>query len=220
MEDNVIYNKELFKAKSRNAFYGIDFYKKGKMSFMDDTYLKKFISSVKKLVRTSDEYNEYLNVLRNEYGLNYCQIHPNITLDVLQDGIEMHHGPIFSLNDICEIILRYMIDYDKKISTFTVASKVLEEHRKFHIQTVMLCENCHKLADAGKLFINLSLGCGDLKFFVEKYGNYMDPLQRKMYNQYVTQNMDHETTDNGLLIFTGDISKHPDKNNKNETNDK
>ena len=174
-------------------------------SLIDD----KFITYTKRLIRTDDRYDEYLYWLREIYGLTFCQIHPHIDINNLNTKVkkgalvEMHHHP-FTLEDICMIIGKYMLENNLELSTFTLANKVLLEHRLYNISTVMLCKNCHKLADAGKLFIPIDMTFGNIKNFIKKYGIYMNIQQKKLYNDYIKKNRTYKGVidDDYLLLDT------------------
>lgn len=194
---NVIHiNNDALTVQADTEYYSIDYYKK---LFVDEAYYKRFIKSVEKIVRTSDEYSIFLAHIANEYGLNHCAIHPNIENVDNETIVEMHHGPLFTLYDICSIITQFMLQTGRNVSSFTVADRVIKEHGNNNIQVVMLCENCHQLQHAGKLFVDLRQCYGNLPEFVSRYGEYMDINYRILYNKYLEQQSKFSTTDNGLM---------------------
>lgn len=163
-------------------------------------YKNRFIKSVESLVRTNIRYTRYKAYLMTEKGLDFCQIHPNITSDNGKVPIEMHHGPILTLYDYCTIVTNALIEreYDN-ITTFTVAKIILEEHRLNNVQVVMLCENCHDLFHAGGIYINPKQAWGNLKKFLEKWNDGIDRDMRNIINNNLKIAKEYESNDNGML---------------------
>ena len=111
----------------------------------------------------------------------------------------MHHGPIFTLYDYCEIILEYFIVKKWKISTFRIADLVLEEHQKNHIQVVMLLSTVHEEVHNRNIFINYQQAWGDLNAFVKKYGIAMSDNLKEKLNKYIDRSMMYDSNDFGVL---------------------
>ena len=132
--------------------------------------------------------------------MNHCQVLSGIEPD--EGGkidIEMHHGPIFTLYDYCEIILEYFIVKKWKISTFRIADLVLEEHQKNHIQVVMLLSTVHEEVHNRNIFINYQQAWGDLNAFVKKYGIAMSDNLKEKLNKYIDRSMMYDSNDFGVL---------------------
>lgn len=184
---------------SNNAVYRIPFYKGIEYFSNIDSYVN-FIKGVERIVRQSDEYKKYIYYLKNVVGLDHCQVLPDITPD--EKGkitIEMHHGPIFTLYDYAEIILEYYLIRGYKISTFRIADTLIEEHKKNHIQVVMLLSTVHEEVHNRNIFINYQQAWGDLNAFLKKYGCAMStPLKEKM-NRYIDRSLMYDSNDFGVL---------------------
>lgn len=142
-----------------------------------------FIKGCEKLVRTNDRYNKYISYLKKQIKLNKCQFLSNLTDE--DCSIEMHHGPIFTLYDICDIVLDYYIRKKWKITTFRIADTVLEEHRKNRIQVVMLSTTVHEEVHDREIFINVKQAWGDINAFVKKYGPTFSEHIKEKYNKYL-----------------------------------
>ena len=111
----------------------------------------------------------------------------------------MHHGPIFTLYDYCEIMLEYFLLKNRKISTFRIADAILDEHQKNHIQVVMLLATVHEEVHNRNIFINYKQAWGDLNAFIKRYGIAMsDPLKEKL-NKYIDRSMLYDSNDFGIL---------------------
>ena len=156
---------------SENSYYELPFYKDSDYMFNIENEVA-FIKAVEKLVRSSKYYSRYIAHIKKDLGLNFCQVKGNIIEDEdmgIKDLIEMHHGPVLTLFDVTSIILNYMLVHGMKITTFSVANKVIEEHFIHRVQTVMFCTTVHQQVHDNKVFLNYKQGFGDLYSFLEEY---------------------------------------------------
>lgn len=182
-----------------SSMYQIPLYKDVEYFSNIESYVN-FIKGCERMVRTNDRYKKYIYYLKNVVGLNHCQVLPGIEPD--EGGkieIEMHHGPIFTLYDYCEIILEYFIIKKWKISTFRIADVVLDEHQKNHIQVVMLLSTVHEEVHNRNIFINYQQAWGDLNAFVKKYGIAMSDNLKEKLNKYIDRSMMYDSNDFGVL---------------------
>ena len=183
--------------KADDGYYDISYYKT-QTDFYDPKAYIAFIKAVEKLVRSSDEYKTYINYLKTEIGLDYCSIFGKITDDKV--AIEMHHGPIFTLFDIVSIVLEHCLLHNEKITTYSIAKIVLQEHFDNNIQVVMLCKTAHESVHAGKIYISPRQAWGDINKFIERYGDGLSNDQIETYNQILDiEEKNGRTTDNGLF---------------------
>ena len=184
---------------SIRSMYQIPLYKEYEYFSNIDSYVN-FIKGCERQVRINDRYKKYIWYLKNVVGLKHCQVLSEIEPD--EQGkieIEMHHGPIFTLYDYCEIMLEYFLLKGRKISTFRIADAVLDEHQKNHVQVVMLLATIHEEVHNRNIFINYRQAWGDLNAFVKKYGIAMnDPLKEKL-NKYIDRSMAYDSNDFGVL---------------------
>lgn len=195
------------KPKLENDGLKLPFYQT-KHSLKNLENFNKFIKNIETQVRNSDRYSGYISHLK-DLGFNYCQIHPNIqsTEKNKHVKIEMHHGPILTLYDICSIITTALIERGEPVTSFRVASIVLEEHEKQHIQTVNLCENCHRAVHSGNnVYINPKQAYGDISKFLEEWRDGIDEDMEIIINKNLEMARKHNSSDTGVLdASTGTI---------------
>ena len=105
-----------------------------------------------------------------------------------------------------------MLIKNMKITTFSVANKVIEEHFKHRVQTVMLCETVHQLVHDNKIFLNYKQGFGDLYSFLEIYWEGMDKTQVYKILDYIdkSEKYDSNDFDNLKVIITRWKTEHPE----------
>ena len=107
---------------SPNSMYQIPFYKDEEYFSNLESYTA-FVKSCEKKVRENDKYSKYKRHLQQEIKLDHCQVFK--LLGTEDCDIEMHHGPIFTLFDICVVVLQYFLEKKWKISTFRIALELL-----------------------------------------------------------------------------------------------
>lgn len=199
---------------SDESYYEIPFYKDYDYMFSIENEVA-YIKAVERLVRSSKYYSRYIAHMKNDLGMNFCQVKGNISEDEdagVTDLIEMHHGPIFTLFDVTSIILNYMLAKEMKITTFSVANRVIEEHFKHRVQTVMLCKTVHQLVHDNKVFLNYKQGFGDLYSFLETYYEGLDETQINNIINYIENCKKYDSNDFGNLevIVTRWKTEHHD----------
>lgn len=155
----------------------------------------KFIKDCEKLVRQNDRYSKYIHTLKKEVKLDHCQVLSSLTDK--DCTIEMHHGPIFTLYDYCEIIIDHYLSTGKKITSFRIAKQVLDEHWANRIQVIMLSTTIHQEVHDREIFLNMQQAWGDLHGFLKKY-KLNEDLKEK-YNRYVDRSMMMDSTTYDLL---------------------
>lgn len=176
---------------------------KDKEYFEDATAYERFIKSVEKLVRRSDDYRAFIKWVKVVVGINFCQVSSNIVdYDESTKGdalIEMHHGPLFNLYDYVSIVLNKYIDNNMSISTFAIANEVIEEHFKLHVQVVMLTKTNHEAVHNRDIFLNLKQGLGNINDFIKEYSAYLSDDQKYRIHRYIALCKDNDSYDNGVL---------------------
>ena len=179
-----------------NPFDNISFYKDIEY-FADEVSYTRFVKEVEKLVRTSKEYSAFISYIKNILGVNFCQVSSKICDS--DATIEMHHGPIFTLYDICSTILNYYLKVGKKINTFRIANSVIDEHYALRVQVVMMAVTNHEAIKNRDLYLNVHQGIGDVNAFIKMYANCFDDVQKYKIYQYIQMSKNNPSFDTGIL---------------------
>jgi hypothetical protein len=203
-------NGNIIISMEESKYYYLPF-DKSPIDLSDPKIRNSFIKSVEKLVRTSNLYKRYINYLKSDIGLTHCAVFGNIKADKNdKTKIEMHHGPIFTLYDYVSIVLeKHLSDIHNEINTFDIAAEVLELHRRKLVQTVMLSQSVHIAMDNKKLapFIPLDMTFGNLKGFIEEYGQWFSPQNRADLKKYF-MNYKANLAENKLNMFKPIFTKY------------
>lgn len=197
---------------SDTSLYVIPFYKNEDYFSNLDNFVS-FIKATEQLVRTSKFYSRYIKYLKNDIGLNFCQVMSNIKTEEETDNvkIEMHHGPILTLFDYISIVVDYMLYHNEKITTYKVADIILEEHFNNNIQVVMLSETAHELVHENDIFINYKQGFGNIEAFLKKYRDGISDDQISKINKYIQLCKEHDSFDKHVLDLRQNIKKWTSK---------
>lgn len=149
-------------------------YLRNNINLLNEKDRRQFIGSTEKIIRDSKDYSKYIAKLKNEVpGTRTCALFNNV--DDSMVPIEMHHGPIFTLAEICVVVLNHYMKNNKEIDSFDIADEVLEIHYDGLVQTVFLCKMAHNIVSNKKIqknaFISLDHAIGDVVGFITKYAD-------------------------------------------------
>lgn len=180
-------------------------FKLSKKDLGDYEDFSSFVNSVKMMVRKDARYTNYKAYLY-DIGLTRCQVFSGITNEMAP--LEMHHGPIFDLFNICAIVTDHLLQEGESVNSFQVADLVLKEHEKHNIQLVMLCETAHEAAENGSIFLHYNQGFGHLERFLSKYRKGIRRDQYGIVKHYLELSRKHNATDNGLFEIVKRVKKY------------
>lgn len=166
---------------------------------------EKFINGVEKLVRQDPRYSRWVAFQINDKGMKHCAFLGELQSEGME--LEMHHGPIFNLFDICDIVTRYYVNKDyPEIDTFFIADMVLKEHESDSIQVVSLSKMVHQTGvHGGHFFLHVKASTGRIDKFIDKYEDGLsdEHIQNAIY--YLEMCKEHrDNLDGGLL----EVAKH------------
>lgn len=165
---------------------------------------EKFIKDCENAVRKEDRYAAYVGEMKKA-GLTRCAVLGNLEEDS-KVKLEMHHGPIFNLFDICDIVTKAMLKRKTYpvLTEFDIADLVLEEHRLGNIMVVMLSKSVHKggHSKSGKnIFVDIKATVGRIDRFLERYKDGIEKDHIAMIDRYIYEckRSGGETMDNDLF---------------------
>ena len=159
---------------------------------MDYDRYTKYVKGIEKNVRNDDRYTAYIAKVK-QGGLDHCAVMGNLPTDDPKLKIEMHHGPIFNLFDICDIVLKASLNRgERDITTFTIADRVLTEHEQDHIMIVMLSKpvhmgGAHNKKSSRGLFVDVRATWGELNRFIDRWSDGMEPEHWDYIRRYLDE---------------------------------
>ena len=196
---NITYKGNLAKNISADDDYYQEIsYFKTIEDFVDESSYSRFIKAVENLVRTSTDYKAFIDYIKHTLGLDFCQVFSKI-YDNVDATIEFHHGPIFTLYDICEVELTKFIQTGQRINTFRVADSVLDLHFKLKVNGVLLSKTAHEMFHEQDIFININQSIGDVNAYIQENAKYFTPEVRYKIWNYINVCKDNPSFDKGGL---------------------
>ena len=161
-----------------------------------------FIKNVEKMVRKHRFIRiVYPKYLKEVIGLRRCQVMSEIKADDKgKVKLEMHHGPILTLFDTCEIVTNaFRCRGVKNINTLSVANEVVEQHRLNNVRVMFLSKTAHQQVHDDNLFLNYRQGFGDTLRFLEIFKDGVTKPMKMRINEYIAWSLTNDSTDNDVF---------------------
>ena len=183
-------------------------FKMSKEDLSETDDFEYFIKCCETMIRKDPRYKNYISELK---GMGF-------TRDVFQSAIdnerfpntkiEMHHGPIFNLFEICSIVTDHLLESGEKITTFDIAKIILQEHENQNIQVVMgLTKTNHELVHDGKMFVHIKQSIGDILTFIKRYKKGIKREHLYTLERYINMCNEYQATDNDYLELRKIVKK-------------
>lgn len=139
----------------------------------DDKDFRKYINDVKRCIRNSVEYRQYVQYLRNNMNMNECSYFENVNnIDSSKIKIELHHTP-YTLEDIVVTVFNKRVFYGEDIDVEDVAKEVMYIHYFLMVGLIPLSETVHKLVHNQYIFVPTNRVVGKYKEFEDLYGPWI-----------------------------------------------
>lgn len=148
----------------------------------------KFIKRVEKIIRSSQEYKDYIQFLKEHLDLNKCIFFQNVTSEKGNGkrgrvSIELHHEP-FTLYDYVAVVLSRFEEDGLPINDLLIADEVLELHYSNQVGLVPLSKTMHQVIhNSEKLLVPLNMVYGNYSEFLDKYEPYIIGELEELYNK-------------------------------------
>lgn len=118
---------------------------------------RKFITKVERIVRSSDEYKDYIKYLKTHFDMSHCEVFPAIINgNGKKYSIEIHHEP-FQLSWIVDTVIRKRQDLMESLDPFLIADEVMNLHYEGVIGLIPLSITAHELVHSDRIAIPLQL---------------------------------------------------------------
>ena len=134
----------------------------------------KFIKQIEKLIRSSDEYKEYIKFLKTKMHMNRCYVNPTIvSANGKKYSIELHHEP-FTLYDLVDIEIMRREKEEIPLDKFSIAEAVMTLHYDGLVGLIPLSKTQHQLVHSSKVFIPLQHIYQDFYKYYEVYADVLE----------------------------------------------
>lgn len=166
----------------------------------------KFITRIERICRTSFEYKQLINFLRDYAGFNKCSIMENVSNEEERAiKIHIHHHPL-TLYDIVWTIANKHKANNESMDEDMIAKEVMYNHYTLHVGLIPLSETVHEMVHNQYLFIPTWAVFGQWKKFVDEYKDYMaaDTLSNLEKLEKMSQTYNYE--DDTKILDSGYVS--------------
>jgi hypothetical protein len=159
------------------------------VDFDDFKSVKRYIKSMKSMIRSSNEYRKLMQFLKTKCEMNKCFFLPKVKK--YRDShikIELHHTG-FVLEDLIEAVLRKRYANDEDYGFQSIAEELMLEHYKGNIALTALSSTLHDLIheENSNLFIPIHMtDFGNMNNFYDKYKDYIPEETKKKFESYKT----------------------------------
>lgn len=150
----------------------------------DEKDYRKYINDIKKCIRNSLEYRQFIQYLKNYMDMNQSSFFENIdNSDNSKIKIEIHHSP-YTLEDIVITVCNKRVFYNEEIDIESVAKEVMFIHYNLMVGLIPLSETEHELVHNQYLFIPTNKVIGNYKDFENLYGNWIPEDVKEKIKSY------------------------------------
>lgn len=166
----------------------------------------KFIKRCEKIIRSSNEYREYISFLKEHIDMDRCAFFQNVSSkENRRTKIEIHHEP-FTLYDYVEVVVDRFIAEGLPLNDLLVSDEIMELHYMNLVGLIPLSKTIHEIIhNSTKIVIPLNMVYGDYSSFLssEKYESYVDRLYDKLEEKInATKNLTKDNFDALTKQFT------------------
>lgn len=171
----------------------------------DDKDFRKYINDVKKSIRNSLEYREYIQYLRKYMNLNECSFFENVNnMDTSKIKIEIHHSP-YTLEDIATTVFNKRVFYGETIDVEDVAKEVMYIHYFLMVGLIPLSQTVHELVHNQHVFIPTNKVVGNYKEFEETYGPWIPEETKEKIKAYEDRTLLYDVNIDKALLQQNQI---------------
>ena len=166
----------------------------------------KFIKRCEKVIRSSQEYRDYIAFLREHVDMDHCAFFQNVSSkESNRIKIEIHHEP-FTLYDYVAVVVDKYRSEGLQLNDLSIADEVMELHYNNKVGLIPLSKTIHKMVhNSNKLVIPLNMVYGDYASFLssKEYESYTEDLYDKLETKInMTKNLTEENFDALMKEFT------------------
>lgn len=171
---------------------------------------EKYVKDGERIVRSSFEYQEFIQYLRNYMDMNKCTFFKNVTnVNTSKIKIHLHHHP-FTLYDIFITVYNKRCANQESVEVEMVAKEVMYIHYFLYVGLVPLAETAHELVHNQLLFVPLNIVLGKYNEFIEMYEKFIpaEAMDRFRVYQDMTEHY-NEIVNTSILQSTPIYLKLP-----------
>ena len=136
--------------------------------FPDEKSENKFIKQVKRIIRSSPSYREWVKYIREVQHVNRCVLTNESDSELT---VEIHHHPI-ALHNIIQMVMYKKMATNEKFNEYTIQNDVMTLHFENKVGYIPIITSLHEKFHNGFLDLPIKYVQGYWELFYDEYKQY------------------------------------------------
>lgn len=167
----------------------------------DEKDFKKYVDDIEKIVRSSFEYREFINYLREYMDMNTCSFFENISnKNSFKIKIHIHHHPL-TLYDIVMTVYQKRSFFNESLEVEMVAKEAMYVHYFLMVGLIPVSETVHELIHGQVLFVPIDKVMGNWEEFMETYQQFIPLETQEKIDRYKQKTLSFNEVENRKILM-------------------
>ena len=167
----------------------------------DEKDFNKYLQDIERIIRSSMEYREFINYLREYMDMNKCSFFENVSnINSYKIKIHIHHHPL-TLYDIVVIVYNKRSFFEESLEAEMVAKEAMYIHYFMMVGLIPLSETVHDLVHDQLIFIPLDKVMGNWEEFLDTYSDFMPTETLEKIERYKRNTLSFSEEENRKLLI-------------------
>lgn len=167
----------------------------------DEKDFNKYLQDIERIIRSSMEYREFINYLREYMDMNKCSFFENVSnINSYKIKIHIHHHPL-TLYDIVVIVYNKRSFFEESLEAEMVAKEAMYIHYFMMVGLIPLSETVHDLVHDQLIFIPLDKVMGNWEEFLDTYSDFIPTETLEKIERYKRNTLSFSEEENRKLLI-------------------
>ena len=167
----------------------------------DEKDFNKYLQDIERIIRSSMEYREFINYLREYMDMNKCSFFENVSnINSYKIKIHIHHHTL-TLYDIVVIVYNKRSFFEESLEAEMVAKEAMYIHYFMMVGLIPLSETVHDLVHDQLIFIPLDKVMGNWEEFLDTYSDFIPTETLEKIERYKRNTLDFSEEENRKLLI-------------------
>lgn len=167
----------------------------------DEKDFNKYLQDIERIIRSSMEYREFINYLREYMDMNKCSFFENVSnINSYKIKIHIHHHPL-TLYDIVVIVYNKRNFFEESLEAEMVAKEAMYIHYFMMVGLIPLSETVHDLVHDQLIFIPLDKVMGNWEEFLDTYSDFIPTETLEKIERYKRNTLSFSEEENRKLLI-------------------
>lgn len=167
----------------------------------DEKDFNKYLQDIERIIRSSMEYREFINYLREYMDMNKCSFFENVSnINSYKIKIHIHHHPL-TLYDIVVIVYNKRSFFEESLEAEMVAKEAMYIHYFMMVGLIPLSETVHDLVHDQLIFIPLDKVMGNWEEFLDIYSDFIPTETLEKIERYKRNTLSFSEEENRKLLI-------------------